>query len=187
MVRDATKWSFFRARRRVLVFAALICAGGLAAAACGDGPSGSTAAASGSGASSSSVRSASCAAVAGTHHARVVVEPSAGKVVTRCVGFSGKNLPALTLLAKSHIEVSTQSFSFGVAICQLDDVPAHFSQCLPSGAPYWALFVSKNGHTWTSPSVGVSDVTVPPGGSLGFRYDPPTGTPAPPPRPTPAT
>ncbi|HTX62832.1 MAG TPA: hypothetical protein VMD28_04295 [Acidimicrobiales bacterium] len=128
----------------------------------------------------------SCTGVPGAHHARLVVEPAVGRVVARCVGFSGKEIPALTLLKDSRLEVGTQTFSFGVAICQVDDVPAHYTQCLPSGRDYWALFLSANGRSWTSPSVGVSDIKVPPGGSLGLRYDSPNGTPAPPPHPTPA-
>ena len=93
-------------------------------------------------------------------------------------------LPALSLLAKSHVELGTQTYSFGVAICQVDHVPAHYSQCLPSGQDYWALFVSSGGTPWTSPSAGVSDITVQPGDSPGLRYDPPTGTAAPPPPPS---
>lgn len=130
--------------------------------------------------------SGSCAGVPGTHHARLVVEPAPGTVVKRCVGFDGRRIAALRLLAKGHIESATQKFSFGVAICQVDHVPSHYSQCLPSGQDYWALFLSTHGHRWTSPSVGVSDIKVPAGGSLGLRYDPPTGKPAPPPRPSPA-
>ncbi len=130
--------------------------------------------------------SGSCAGVPGAHHARLVVEPAAGDVISRCVGFAGKGLPALTLLKDSHIELGTQTFSYGVGICQVDNVPAHYTQCFPSGKDYWALFLSKNGRTWTSPSVGVSDITVPPSGSLGLRYDSPNGTAAPPPHPTPA-
>jgi hypothetical protein len=158
--------------------ASLLLAAGMAAAACGSGAAGS--------ASPPAATSGSCAGVPGRHHARLVVEPAAGDVLARCVGFSTKGIPALELLAKSRVELGTQKYSFGVAVCQVDDVPAHYTQCLPSGKDYWALFLSTNGRTWTSPSVGVSDLTVPPGGSLGLRYDSPSGTPAPPPHPTPA-
>lgn len=130
--------------------------------------------------------SSSCAGVSGAHHADLVVEASAKTVVRRCVGFSGRKIPALKLLEKSHLQIGTQKFSFGVAICQVDHVPSHYSKCLPTGQPYWALFLSTNGRRWTSPSTGVSEVSVPAGGSLGLRYDSPTGTPAPPPHPTPA-
>jgi hypothetical protein len=167
--------------------AAVLAAAGIFAAACGtSGPPGAAAGASRSPAGASSGAPGSCARVPGVHHARLVVEPAAGRVVARCVGFRGKGMAALKLLEESHIEVGTQTFSFGVAICQVDDVPAHYTQCLASGQDYWALFLSTNGRTWTSPSVGVSDVTVPPGGSLGLRYDSPNGKPAPPPPPTPA-
>lgn len=125
----------------------------------------------------------SCSGVTGAHHARVVVEPSAGDVVTHCVGFDSATVAATTLLDKSGFELGTQNYggSLGLAICQVDHVPAHYSQCLPSGADYWALFVSSNGKAWTSPPVGVSQVTLHPGDTLGLRYDSPQGNPAPPP------
>ena len=158
----------------------LMAVAGVAAAACGSsGPSAT--------ASAHVEASGSCTGVPGAHHARLVVEAAPGKLVQRCVGFSAKGgIPAMKLLADSHLELGTQKYSFGVAICQVDHVPSHYTQCLPSGQDYWALFLSTGGRRWTSPSVGVSDITVPAGGSLGLRYDPPTGTPAPPPPPSPA-
>ena len=144
---------------------------------------------SGGGSSSgASAASGSCNGVSGTHHARVVVEPSAGNVVSHCVGFDTSTISATTLLSKSGFELGTQDFggSLGLGICQVDNVPAHYSQCLPSGADYWALFVSSDGKAWTSPPVGVSQVSLHPGDSLGLRYDSPQGNPAPPPAPSPA-
>ena len=193
MVGGSSWYSSSGTRVRVPVMAAGLVAAGIFAAACGtSGPPGAASGASRSpavapsGAAGAAGSAGSCARVPGVHHARLVVEPAAGRVVARCVGFSGKDMAALKLLEESHLELGTQTFSFGVAICQVDDVPAHYTQCLASGQDYWALFLSTNGRTWTSPSVGVSDVTVPPGGSLGLRYDPPNGSPAPPPPPTPA-
>jgi hypothetical protein len=162
-----------RSARAALVVLATI---GLAAVA--------SACSSSSSPSSAASASASCSGVAGAHHARVVVEVSPSKVLSRCVGFSSASIGAVPLLDASHFELGTQQFSFGLAICQIDNVPAHYSQCLPSGADYWALFVSQGGSAWTNPSVGVSDITLHDGDSLGFRYDSPNGNPAPPPTPS---
>ena len=183
MVRDSAQWRSLCARLRIPLTASLLSvalAAGAAGVAVAQG--GNTDASAS--VASTTPTSGSCTGVPGPDHARLVVETSAGKVVARCVGFSGRSLPGLKLLKESHIEFSTQAFSFGVAICQVDDIPAHYTKCLPTGQDYWALFLSTNGRTWTSPSVGVSDIKVPPGGSLGLRYDSPKGTPAPPPRPT---
>lgn len=121
----------------------------------------------------------SCAGAA--HRAEVVVEPSAGRVVSRCVGFSAATIPATTLLHQSGIEVGTQQYaSLGEAICQADHVPAHYSSCLPSGAPYWAVFVSHGNGSWESPPKGISSISLSNGEALGLRYDPPQGNPAPP-------
>lgn len=170
----------FGAPARVVATGFLIMAAGAVMAACGSsGPSSSSS-------TTSTTVSGSCADVTGANHARVVVEVSAKDVVKRCVGFAGKQIPALKLLEKSHVEFNTQKYSFGVAICQVDNVPSHYSQCLPSGADYWAIFLSTTGHSWTTPSTGVSQITVPAGGSLGLRYDSPKGTPAPPSPPSPA-
>ena len=135
-----------------------------------------------SGAQSASGTEASCSGVSGTNHARVVVETGPGNVQSRCIGFSSATISATSLLARSKFELGTQQYSFGEAICQVANVPAHYSQCLPSGKPYWALFVSHGGGAWSNPPVGISDISLHPGDSLGLRYDSPQGNPAPPPR-----
>jgi hypothetical protein len=140
-------------------------------AACGGSSS-----ASGSGASTTSA--ASCSGISGAHHARVVIESSKSSVLQRCVGFSTPTITATKLLSKAHVELGTQQYSFGLAVCQVNNVPAHYSACLPSGKPYWALFVSPNDSTWHSASTGVSQTIVHPGEAIGFRYDSPKGTPA---------
>ncbi|MGH9068871.1 MAG: hypothetical protein ACRD0J_15480, partial [Acidimicrobiales bacterium] len=122
----------------------------------------------------------------GGHRATLVVQPSAGTVVQRCVPFTGSTVKALALLRASHVEMATQSYpSLGAALCQVDHVPAHYASCLPKGKPYWALFVSKGGQAWSSPPKGISSVSVGPGDAVGLRYDSPTGTPTPPSVPPP--
>ncbi len=97
--------------------------------------------------------------------------------VVRCVAVApGAKLAAAAALRKAGVETATQVYSFGAAICQVDGVPAHYPKCLPSGAPYWALFVARPGGGWTSASTGVSGIRLGAGSALGLRYDPPTGT-----------
>ena len=171
-------WGDARPFGRMLAPAVAVLVAGLALSACGN----SSHPTSSQGSSSSA--SLSCAGTAGAHHARVVVESSPTSVLQKCVGFSSPTVSATALLSDAHVNLGTQKYSFGVAICQVNGVPAHYSQCLPSGKPYWALFVSHDGAAWTNPSVGVSDIAIGPGDSLGLRYDSPTGNPAPPPAPT---
>jgi hypothetical protein len=159
---------------------AMVILAGLALGACSS--SGTT-----TSASTATTVSGSCTGVPGKSHARVVVEVDSSKIVERCVGFSGSSIPATKLLTESKIEIGTQTYSsLGLALCQVDNVPAHYSKCFSSTGNYWATFLSTDGHTWTSPSVGISSILVPAGGSLGLRYDPQTGTPAAPVGPTPA-
>lgn len=131
---------------------------------------------------------ASCSGVSGAHHVRVVVEASPSKIVSSCVGFSTPTLSAVKALEKSKIELGTQNYggSLGLAVCQADDVPAHYTQCFPTDAPYWAVFTSSDGAAWAAAQVGLSQITVDPGDSVGLRYDPASGTAAPPPAPSPA-
>jgi len=167
--------------RRTFESAAAAVGVSLVLAACGSGSSRPAAARVSVGGAS-----ASCTGVPGAHHARVIVETSPSAVLQRCVGFSSPTVSATAVLSDAHVTLGTQKYSFGLAICQVDGVPAHYSQCLPSGQPYWALFVSRNGEVWSSASAGISGTTLKPGDSLGLRYDSPTGNPAPPPAPNPA-
>ena len=125
---------------------------------------------------------ASCAGVKGAHHAWVVVQHLNGAVVEKCVGFDADSDPGLHLMKASAIEYQTQHFSFGDAVCQVDNEPKTFSQCLPQNAPYWAMFV-YDGSAWKSPEVGVSDVKLIDKQALGWRYTQPDASPAPPPAP----
>lgn len=126
---------------------------------------------------------ASCSGVSGTHHVRVVVEVSRTKIVSNCVGFSTTSLSAIKALHGSHIAFGTQHYSTGVAICSADGVPAHYSQCFSSTGPYWALFISRNGAPWRAASVGLSEIALRSGDSIGVRYDSQSGTAAKPPTP----
>jgi hypothetical protein len=113
-----------------------------------------------------------------------VIQHGDGKVLDRCVGFDSEQVNGEELMKKSGVQYQTQSFSFGVAVCQIDREPAQFTQCLPAGAPYWALWLAQGGATWTMPPTGVSGLTVKQGDALGWRYTPAAEpSPAPPPSP----
>ncbi|MGH9131187.1 MAG: hypothetical protein ACRDWV_05820 [Acidimicrobiales bacterium] len=111
----------------------------------------------------------------------VVIQSSPSESTSECVpvGASGE-ISGLAALKAAKVEIGTQSYSFGLAICQVDEVPAHYSQCLPAGKPSWALFVSRHGGAWASASTGVSGITLKASDSLGLRYDSPKGTALPP-------
>jgi hypothetical protein len=129
----------------------------------------------------------SACAGAGPYHAALVVEHGNGTTIQRCVAFSSATIKGDQLLEISGIEYATEPFGgFGQAVCQIDNEPAHFSACLPpSPDPYWAMFVSRDRGAWTASDLGISSQTFADGDAEGFRYDPQTGTAAPPPAPTP--
>ncbi len=155
---------------------------GLAASACG----GATETPPAPTTTATATASLSCATVAGTRVA-VVVEPAAGDVISRCFGVGAGGVPAVAALQKAGVEVGTQKYSFGLGVCQVDHVPAHYVSCLPSGKPYWALFVAHGSGGWLTASTGISDITLKAGDSLGLRYDSPKGNAAAPSVPPPVS
>jgi hypothetical protein len=86
------------------------------------------------------------------------------------------------VLQASGLEYATQGYgSLGQAVCQVDEEPAAYSTCLPSGGSYWALFTSRAGGAWQAGDVGISSLDFANGDAEGLRYDPETGPdPAPP-------
>ena len=115
----------------------------------------------------------SCAEAATLDHAALVVEHGDGSVIRVCVAFSGASITGEQLLAASGVEYATSSYgSTGDAVCQVDHEPAQYPPgCWTASSPYWALFVSRGGGSWTSSSLGVSQQTFAAGDAEGFRYE----------------
>ncbi len=117
----------------------------------------------------------------GSGQADVVVELGNGHVVRSCVPVGAAGVGAETLMRRSGIEFALQHFSYGDAVCQIDQDPRSYSQCFGSGQPYWALYTWAGKGPWRSATTGISDIRVKPGGALGWHFG--TGTPAAPPKP----
>jgi hypothetical protein len=111
----------------------------------------------------------------------VVVEHMSGTSVQKCVGFAGDTIDGQSLMDQSGIEYQAQTFSFGKAVCQVDNEPAQFSACFPQGKPYWALFIETGG-AWVTATNGYTDAKLHDKDAFGWHYvqaaDP---SPAPPP------
>jgi len=135
----------------------------------------------GGGSGSGSTPRASCSGSG--HHVEVVVETGDHHVVDSCVNFNGGEIAGETALKRSKIEFSSEHFSYGEGICQIDHDPKSYTSCFPTGQPYWALFLWTGGGKWKSASTGIGEVELKSGQGLGWRYDPSSGTTAPPPRP----
>jgi hypothetical protein len=127
---------------------------------------------------------ASCVNAGAPHHAYVVVEHLSGSSVQKCVGFNSDTIDASALMDSSGIEYQTQTFSFGKAICQIDNEPKQYAECLPQNAPYWALFLETSS-AWAVAQTGYTQVALRDKEALGWHYVQPTDpSPAPPPLPT---
>lgn len=124
----------------------------------------------------------SCADASASHRAYVVVQHlGSTAALQKCVGFNGESIDGQTLMDQSGIEYQTQTFSFGKAVCQIDNEPKQYSKCFADNGPNWTLFVESGG-AWTLAQTGYGQVTLHDNEALGWRYTADT-SPTPPPLP----
>lgn len=123
----------------------------------------------------------SCVNASAPRHAYVVVEHLSGATEQLCVGFSTDAIDGQTLMDKSGIKYQAQKFSFGSAVCQIDNEPQQYTQCFPQNQPYWALFIESGGQ-WANAQSGYTELVLHDKDAIGWHYvqqsDP---SPAPPP------
>jgi hypothetical protein len=125
--------------------------------------------------------SPTCFNAGAPHHAYVVVEHLSGTSTQTCVGFTGDTIDGKSLMDQSGIPYQTQTFSFGLGVCAVDNEPAQFSECFPKDKPYWSLFIESAG-TWAAAQVGFDQEKLKDKEALGWRYVPAVDqTPSPPP------
>ena len=123
----------------------------------------------------------SCANAGAAHHAYVVVQHLSGATVQKCVGFAGDTINGQALMDQSGVEYQAQTFSFGKAVCQVDNEPTSYPKCFPDKQPYWSLFVETGG-AWASAANGYTTVNLHDKEALGWHYVQATDpSPAPPP------
>jgi hypothetical protein len=133
------------------------------------------------GGSSPASPTSSCANAGAPHHAYVVVEHLTGTSLQKCVGFASDTIDGQALMDQSGVEFHTQTFSFGKAVCQVDNEPAQFNECFPKNQPTWWTFVEAGG-AWTCAQTGYAAVTLHDKEAIGWRYVQTTDPcPAPPP------
>ncbi len=125
--------------------------------------------------------SPTCVNPSAPHHAYVVVQHLSGASVQRCVGFTGDTIDGKALMDQSGINYQTQTFSFGLGVCAVDQEPAQFSECFPKDKPYWSLFLESSG-AWAPAQVGFDQEKLKDTEALGWSYVPSTDqSPSPPP------
>jgi hypothetical protein len=123
-----------------------------------------------------------CVNASAPHHAYVLVEHAgATSPLQKCVGFSGDTIDGQSLMDQSKIEYQTQTFSFGKAVCQVDNEPRQYASCFAASGPNWLLFVDTNG-TWAMAQTGYTQVTLHDKDALGWIYTA-DQSPSPPPLP----
>jgi hypothetical protein len=139
------------------------------------------AACGGSTPTSQATPTSSCANGGAAHHAYVVVQHLSGATLQKCVGFAGDTINGQALMDQSGVEYQAQTFSFGKAVCQVDNEPTSYPKCFPDKQPYWSLFVETGG-AWASAANGYTTVNLHDKEALGWHYVQATDpSPAPPP------
>jgi hypothetical protein len=125
-----------------------------------------------------------CVNASAPHHAYVVVQHSSGATVQKCVGFAGDTIDGQSLMDQSGITFQTQTFSFGKAVCSIDNEPAQYEKCFASSGPNWSMFIDSNG-SWAVGQTGYADpkVILHDKDALGWRYIAYEPSPSPPPLP----
>jgi hypothetical protein len=143
--------------------------------ACGGEPSTST---------TTATPASTCVNASAAHRAYVVVQHSSGTTLQKCVGFAGDTIDGQSLMDRSGITFQTQTFSFGKAICSIDNEPAQYDKCFATNGPNWSMFIETNG-SWTVAQTGYADpkVILHDKDALGFRYIAYEPAPSPPPLP----
>jgi hypothetical protein len=128
--------------------------------------------------------SPTCVNAKAAHRAYVVVQHLDARVVQACVGFEGADLNGDELMRQSGIPIKTQTFSFGMAYCQLDGEPAQYDQCFnpAQGAPNWSLFVARAGGSFKLADAGAGGLKLADKDALGWRYQAGTAGLPPPPK-----
>lgn len=125
--------------------------------------------------------SPTCVNAGAPYHAYIVVEHLSGTSEQKCVGFTGATIDGKSLMDQSGIPYQTQTFSFGLGVCAIDNEPAQFSECFPKDKPYWSLFVESGG-AWVAAQVGFDQEKLKDKEAMGWRYVPAADqTPSPPP------
>lgn len=123
-----------------------------------------------------------CVNASAAHRAYVVVQHSSGNTVQKCIGFAGDTIDGQALMDQSGITFQTQTFSFGKAVCQIDNEPITFDKCFATSGPNWSLFVESTG-LWSVGQTSYTQVTLHDKDALGWRYIAYEASPSPPPLP----
>jgi hypothetical protein len=143
---------------------------------------GALSACGGSPTTSSASPASNCVNASATHHAYVVVQHGSGTTLQKCVGFTGDTIDGQALMDQSGLAFQTQTFSFGKAVCQIDNEPAAFTKCFASTGPNWTLFVESSG-SWKAALTDYTQATLHDKDALGWRYMAYAESPSPPPLP----
>lgn len=126
-----------------------------------------------------------CVNASAAHRAYVVVQHASGATLQKCVGFAGDAIDGQSLMDQSGITYQTQTFSFGKAVCSIDNEPKSYDKCFATSGPNWSLFIYGGG-SWAVAQTGYADpkVILHDKDALGWRYMAYDEHASPPPLPT---
>jgi len=93
--------------------------------------------------------------------AALVIDHNNGERAIKIVEFPGETITGLQLLLKSGLPLVYAEYSFGAAVCSIDDEGQSAGECFndPDGR-YWGLNILDANNEWSASFVGASDEIV---------------------------
>jgi len=111
--------------------------------------------------------------------AQVIVQYAPGDIDVNPITFNAP-ISGLAALELTGLEIITQDFGWGIAVCSIEGVGCPADDCFCDESKYWD-YSFWDGNTWQSYGVGAADSTVYDNAIEGWRWGEETGNPIPPP------
>lgn len=110
--------------------------------------------------------------------ADVVVDFGDGRTITRRVTFTTPTISGLQALQLSGLELTTVDFSFGTAICAIEDVGCPATNCFCNANQFWG-YKFWDGAAWQDYMSSVSGSSIADGAVDGWAWGPSDSNPPP--------
>jgi len=111
--------------------------------------------------------------------AQVIVQYAPGDIDVNPITFNAP-ISGLVALELTSLEIITQDFGWGIAVCSIEGVGCPVDDCFCDDSKYWD-YSFWDGSTWQSYGVGATESTVYDNAIEGWRWGEETGNPIPPP------
>jgi hypothetical protein len=106
----------------------------------------------------------------GTNEAHVVVQMKQGDNLVRKIAFDEESISGLQALELTGLDVITQDFGWGIAVCSINGVGCPADNCFCSSSFWNYAQWDSTSSAWVDPGVGATDTSVYSGSIEGWRW-----------------